>query len=132
MNYITKWHEDLLQRVSLNLAREVRVEGVRKQHVGPRLEYARIDVLAEPSEAFDVHFAPELDKSGTTHMFLESAVLGLLDILMVAEPYPLRNVKLTITHCDIDPVASSQMAFRQAGRDAGTMIMNSLKRATST
>jgi len=127
MNYITKWYDDLMQRSSLNLPREIRVEGLPKQHVGPRLEFAKIEILAEPSASFDVRFASGLDQNDITRMFLDAAVLGLLDIFLISEAQPLRNVRITVTRCEVDPIDSSEMAFRHAGRDAGEKIINALR-----
>ena len=127
MKYIEKWHEHILGRSSLSLPHAMRVEGLRKEHLGPRLDYAKIGVLVEPAASFDVRFGPNVDQSDKTQMFLEAAIFGLLDILLVSGAYPLRKVCLTFTDCDIDPIDSSQMAFHHAGRDAGTKIMAALK-----
>jgi hypothetical protein len=102
------------------------VTGVHQQHMGPRLEHAKIEVLAEPAASFEVRFGPDVDDSDASRIFLEAAVFGLLDILLVSRTHPLRNVSITVTHCEIDPVDSSQMAFRQAGRDAGMKIINAI------
>ena len=131
MNYITKWCEELQSRTSLTLPSRMTVNGVRQQHTGPRLEYAKIEVLVEPAASFEVRFGPDVDDSDPSRIFLEAAVFGLLDILLVSRPYPLRNVSVTLTHCEIDPVDSSQMAFRHAGRDAGMKIISTLSSGTS-
>ncbi len=126
MNYLTKWFDEVQSRHSMSLSSSVTVSGVRDQHMGPRWERAKIEVRAEPAASFDVRFGPDIDQSDTTRMFLEAALFGLLDILLVYRTYPLRNVRITLTRCEIDPVDSSQMAFRQAGRDAGMKIISAL------
>jgi translation elongation factor EF-G len=105
------------------------VNGVHQQHMGPKSEYARIEVLAEPATSFEVRFGPDVGESDPSRIFLEAAVFGLLDILLVSRTYPLRNIRITLTHCEIHPVDSSQIAFRQAGRDAGMKIINALSSA---
>ena len=131
MNYITKWCDEIQSRTSLTLPSRMTVNGVRQQHMGPRLEYAKIEVFVKPAASFEVRFGPGVDQSDPSRIFLEAAVFGLLDILLVSRPYPLRNVSVTLTHCEIDPVDSSQIAFRQAGRDAGMKIINALSSGTT-
>ncbi len=126
MNYVAKWYDGILNRSSLSLPQSVRVEGVRQQHLGPRLEYAKVEVLVEPAVSFEVRFASDVLQIDANRIFLEAAVFGLLDILLVSEAYPLRNVSVTVTRCDVDPVDSSEMAFRHAGRDAGRKVISAL------
>ena len=92
----TKWHDNILSRSSLSLQSSVRVKGLRDEHLGPMLEYAAIEVLAEPSASFDVQFGTDIEQSEDKRLFLEAAVYGLLDILLVSEPYPIRNVCITV------------------------------------
>jgi len=127
MNYIAKWYDNILRRSSVSLSRAVRVEGLREEHLGPRFDFAKIDVLVEPAASFDVRFGPDVDQSDTTRMFLEAAVFGLLDILLVSGRHPLRNVCITLTRCEIDPIDSCQMAFYHAGRDAGKKIVSEIE-----
>lgn len=123
MSFITEWLHDIASRTSLQLPRTVRVEGMRRQHVGPSLQFAKVEVLAEPSASFEVAFGPDLKWSDNTELFLQAAVFGILDVLLVSEAYPLRNVRITIVSYQDDPVDSSQMAFRHAGREAGRRIL---------
>ena len=55
--------------------------------------------------------------------FLRQAVLGVLDVLTTRPPLPLLNVRLRIVAAEFDPVASSERAFRLAGRDAAEKII---------
>jgi len=128
MSYITKWCDEIQSRTSMTVSSSIAVTGVRDAHLGPRLEYAKIEVLAEPATTLEVAFAPDVEQSDTDRMFLDAAVFGVLDILLVSELYPLRNVAITLTRVEYDPISSSPMAFRQAGRDAGRKIMGALKR----
>jgi len=127
MNYLEKWLHDLATRQSEAISKTVRVVGVRDKILGPRSDFARIEVICEPASklevVFDVPNATELEQEG----YLEWATLGLLDVLMTGNTYPLRNVRLTIKAAEVHPIHSNQMAFRHAGRDAGRQILEALK-----
>jgi len=69
----------------------------------------------EPATSLEVRLSPELERANNVQAFLQAALFGLLDVLLVTENYPLRNVRITFSHCEVDPVSSSQIAFRYAG-----------------
>jgi translation elongation factor EF-G len=119
MNYLNKWYEDILTRSSLPLAQSVRVRGQRDEHLGPREEFGEIEVLIEPSSSFEVLVDTKIEKSEEVGSFIDSALYGLLDVLLVSGPFPVRDVRILLTDLKYDAVRSSRMAFRQAGRDAG-------------
>lgn len=88
------------------------------------MEVARIDLLVEPADLFEVVVAvPKLAPTPEHERFIEWAIFGFLDVVMVAEPYPIKSVKLTIMDAEVDAVSSSMMAFRHAGRDAGRKFL---------
>lgn len=132
MNYIAKWCEEIQSRTPTSVPRRLTATGVRDQHVGPRMEYAKIEVVVEPATSLGIRFPTDVDAIETTRLFLEAAIFGLLDILLVSGPYPVRNVSITIARCEIDPINSSQMAFRYAGRDAGRKIIRALHTGTKS
>jgi len=125
--YLERWAADIAARQSATLTASGTVEGVREKILGPRSDFAKIVVAYEPSRSFVVDcVAPnreELEANG----YLECAVFGLLDILMTAGAYPLRNVKLTVTQAEIHPIHANQMAFRWAGRDAAANLLEAIK-----
>lgn len=55
--------------------------------------------------------------------FARAAVLGLLDVLLTADPFPLREVALRIVEIQVHPVDSTVVALRRAGRDAGRKLL---------
>lgn len=127
MSFIDEWSADVLTRASRVLTRPVEVEGERKAHLGPRLEVARVRLLVEPAEAFEVSIeAPGLDAILGGASFARAAVLGFLDVVLLAEPQPLRKIRVRVLEVRIDPVSSSAMAFRRAGRVAGKRLLESL------
>lgn len=131
MNYFTKWYDDIMRRKSRTLTVSVSVEGLHQRHVGPSIQVARLELVAEPSTSFEVVIGRDVNLDNeAAQSFLDAALYGLLDVLLVFEVYPLRDVRITITRLQIDPVSSSQMAFRLAGRDAGTKIMAEIKRGS--
>lgn len=124
MNYLEQWAAGLLSSRTEPLTKAVRVNGTRNVHLGPRMEIARITLLIEPAEAFEANVAtPRMSAKPDQARFIEWAIFGFLDIVMVAEQYPIRSIKITVVDTEIDPVSSSMMAFRHAGRDAGRKFL---------
>ena len=126
--YLAKWAGDLISGESRRLPKAFRVQGVREAHLGPRLEVARVELLAEPADDLNVVF----DTSGLAPRpelppFVESAVFGFLDVVLLAEPYPLRKMTLTVVDMEVDPVSSSVRAFRLAGREAGRRLLEAIE-----
>jgi hypothetical protein len=127
-DYLSDWAKNVLGRTSLNLKQSVEVEGIRNQHLGGRWETARIRIAAKPHDHFFVTLdslinKQELDK----YSYLDWAVMGILDVLLVSEAYPLKNVSIDFLEAEIDPVHASQMAFRHAGRDAARKLLQAVK-----
>lgn len=124
--YLERWARDAVSRQSLPLARSVHVEGVRIAHLGPRMESARVEFLLEPAQEFEV--AVELPPLGAEQAhFVESAIFGFLDVVLLAEPRPYKDMKLRVLGVDVDPVSSSLIAFRLAGRDAGRKFLDAVR-----
>lgn len=124
---LERWANDVMSRQSAAVAIAGSVEGVRDKPLGPRSDFARIMVTYDPSQSLIIECsAPnraELEAGG----YLEFASFGLLDVLMTAGAYPLRNVRLIITEAEIHPMHANQMAFRWAGRDAAAKLLEAIK-----
>ncbi|PTY01764.1 hypothetical protein DB346_11260 [Verrucomicrobia bacterium LW23] len=125
-NYLEQWSNQFASRLSATVARSGRVEGVRDKVLGPRSDYASIVVAFEASDSLKVECSAdnraELEACG----YLDYAVFGLLDVLMTASTYPMRNIRLNIVEAEIHPIHANQLAFRWAGRDAGRKIIEML------
>lgn len=129
MNYIEKWTENLLLSQAMTLSSTVHVEGIRKAHLGPRMEFGRVEFIIEPADGFDVSVeVANVDENTEYKWYIEWAIFGFLDVVMVGAPYPYKKLKLRVVGVEIDPIDSSQMAFRLAGRDAGRKFLEEQKR----
>jgi hypothetical protein len=127
-NYLEEWAVSVQKRPSSTLKAPVEITGVRNQHMGPRWEFATINLKIEPAEGFSVNTAllpsqAHLEENG----YLNAAVMGLLDILLTAEAAPLKNINVIFLNVEEHPIDSSQMAFRQAGRDAARKLLKANK-----
>ena len=122
MNYIGLWLEDIRARPSLTLKSSLQVQALHDKHLGPRSEYAKVDILFEPAPQFEVVTQVDVGKG-----YVNSIVFGLLDILLASGQYPLKDIRVVIKGIETDPINSSQMAFRLAGRRAGMLLMESLE-----
>ena len=129
MEYLKKWIEYLVSQPSLTLKRPLIVEGACKKHLGPRLEYAVIEIMIEPSDALIVEFSKELlEMDEYSRTLLDVAIFGIFDIIMVTKTVPLRKIKINFLNADIHPIDSNRAAFLKAGRDAGYKIINAIEK----
>jgi hypothetical protein len=131
-DYLRLWPEELLKLRSLTLKSRITATGERNQHLGPRWEFAKVQVSVEPAENFEVSDDAITSEEARKHGYLDWTVFGLLDVLMVTESAPLRNVRITLEKVEHHAVDSTPMAFRHAGRDAGRKIMESLRQTLFT
>lgn len=128
MNYLEKWTKSLVSSRSLPLNRTVQVEGIRKAHLGPRMDFAQVSFVVEPADAFNaVVQVPNIEANVEHQRFVEWAIYGFLDVVMMTEPYPTKNITLTVVGAEIDPVSSNMVAFRLAGREAGRKFIEELR-----
>lgn len=125
MDYITEWAKDFKARVSLELRKPVEVEGVCNVHLGPRWEFAKILLRAEPADefCFDVNLGDK-KRRFEDEGYIDSLIKGLLDSLLVSETAPLRKVRVTLISAEDHEIDSSTVAFRLAGRAAGRKILD--------
>lgn len=127
-DYLNLWPQELLKLNSLTLKSKVSVMGERNQHLGPRWEFAKIQISVEPAPRFEVVDTTANSAEARRAGYLDWAIFGLLDVLLVAESAPLKNIKVIVERIEAHPVDSSQMAFRQAGRDAGRKVVEYLQK----
>jgi hypothetical protein len=128
-DYLHLWVLELLKLNSLPLKSKITVVGERDQHMGPRWEFAKVQVSVKPASNFEVVDATPPKKSQHQDVYFDWVIFGLLDVLMVTESAPLKNVRLTIEKLEEHAVDSSPTAFRHAGRDAGRKILESLRQS---
>jgi len=125
MDYLNSWAQNVIKRKSIPLQKVIEAEGLRDTHLGPRWEFAKIKIQAEPSDNFVVHFnindskREKLDREG----YLQAAIFGICDVLLVSNQAPLRDICITFLDAEEHEVDSSPNAFRMAGRDAARKLM---------
>jgi hypothetical protein len=127
-DYLGLWAEGWLKRSSMLLSEPISVTGEREKHFGPKSEFAKVKMTVYPSSALEIIDASaesvELEKLGVG--WPDSAIFGLLDVLMLAESNPLYKVRVVLETDAYHDVDSSWNAFRHAGRDAGRKILDRL------
>jgi len=128
MDILHQWQQHILESKSFNLADKLIIEGLFKHQSGGRIQYAKVVFEIKPNPHFDVDLAPFLNVNDETKGYMEWAIFGLLDQLLVISIEPLRNIYVSIKTIDIHPVHSSKAAFRFAGRDAGQKIPFTMRR----
>jgi translation elongation factor EF-G len=127
-DYVSLWAEGLPNQHSRVLSVPITVLGKRIRQLGPRSEFAKVRLTVLPSNSFEVidrvAERSELEKLGVG--WPDCAIFGLLDVLMFTESGPLFKVCVALEEVWYHEVDSSWQAFRQAGRDAGRKIIESI------
>jgi Elongation factor G, domain IV len=127
MNYLEKWAQSILRRTSNTLKTPVEIEAERDAHLGPRWEYAKIKLRIEPAETFEVRSEVQITEDTVRQTYLDATIMGLLDVLLVAEESPLIRISVNITALEEHEVDSTPMAFRMAGREAGKKLLKAAR-----
>ena len=126
-DYLTLWDGGPPNKNSRILAAPITVIG---EHIhGPKSEFAKVRLTVRPADTFEVVDGvtekDELEKLGVG--WPDPVIFGLLDVLMNAEPDPLKNVHVTLEQAWYHEADSSRNAFRSAGRDAGRRIIAAIE-----
>lgn len=124
--YIKMWAEGMQARSSAVISSKIQVTGERNQSLGPRFQFARVQVSVEPAPEFEVVDRTPVSKELRELDFPDWFVFGMLDVLLSAEPHPLHKIRVTLVAVEFDPIDTSAAAFRHAGRDAARKVMNTL------
>jgi len=119
------WFDDRLAVPSAQIPQTVSVSVTHDKHLGPMWERAGLVLEVAPASQFVVEVAIA-EPSEEAREFAKAAVLGFLDVAMVSTPFPMRDVRLRVVELHVDPVASNQMAFREAGRQAAREVIERL------
>jgi hypothetical protein len=123
-NYLTLWDEGWLKA-------PITVIGEHIQ--GAKSEFAKVRLTLNPAKAFEVEDCVE-DKEELEKLNVgwpDSFIIGMLDVLMKAEPDPLTKVRVTLEQVWYHDADSSREAFCNAGRDAGRKIIAVIDRRRS-
>lgn len=122
---LTDWFEELQSKSRTSIPHPVQVVGTYRVHHDASY-FAEVEILAEPSTEWSVELGvsvddyPELQSWG----LLSAIVFGLYDVLAVdSVGRPLLDLRIKIIGLKIDPVGSSWLAFRMAGRKAAEQIL---------
>ena len=130
MNYLELWIGNLRQRNSVRLTQAITVVGHREKPFGPHSEFAKVVMTISPAEELDVvdnvPYRKELESLGVA--WPQCVVFGLLDVLMFAEFGCLYKIRITLDDAVYHEIDSSERAFREAGRDAGRHVIQTVTR----
>jgi hypothetical protein len=126
-DFVSLWLDGLPRRKAKTVSAPIKASGKFDGYLVYGFQRAEIELDVEPSSSFEVVDALHRNEEVRDNGFFEWAIFGLLDILMVAEPEPVSNVRLVLNDMDYDRIECSQLAFRLAGRDAGRKILEAAK-----
>jgi hypothetical protein len=124
-DFLRQWLNGLPSRKSWRLKRPVSVTGRREKHWSDRSEYASISITIDPAEHFEVvdRVPCRSEIEALRIGWPQPIIFGLLDVLMTMESYPLYKVRVTLNDAAYHDTDSTEIAFREAARDAGRRIV---------
>ncbi len=132
MNYLEEWTTSIIRRPSAKLKEPVEVDGLRNAHLGPRWEFAKVRMRVEPSDKFEVRFEIPRNEGSERAIYMDAAIMGLLDAVLVSESSPMIEIRVTLIGMEAHEVDSSPRAFRMAGRDAGQNLLKAARELALT
>jgi hypothetical protein len=131
-DYLKLWTEGLSEplpeRTPISLPAPITVLGRRCVQRGPRGEFAMVRLTLHPASGVEVvdRVAEKEELERLEVEWPDPVVLGLLDVLMLAEPGPLYKIAIVLQEVSYHDVDSTFVAFRHAGQDAGRKVINEL------
>lgn len=131
-DYLALWRDGLPKLHSSSLEYRVSATGVCDRHLGGHWAFATITLTVEPASSFEVVDELPEDEEFRKEGFLDWSIFGLIDVLMLAGPGPIQNVRVNLDAAEYSRVDSSRMAFRWAGRDAGRKILSAIDEIRGT
>jgi hypothetical protein len=122
-----KWFINLLQKPDLLLPASIAVSGEHNRHVGPKIDFASVTIVIASSEQFNFVNEVELTDELNLMKFPECAIFGFLDMVMVSDGIGIGRMRLTLKDAGYNPIESSALAFREAGRNADRKFIQILR-----
>jgi len=126
-DYVGLWLDGQPRPKPRTISVPIRASGKFDGYLVYGIQRAEIELEVEPSSNFEVVDTLQRNEEVRENGFLDWAVFGLLDVLMVADPEPICNLRVVLIDMDYDHIETSQMAFRLAGRIAGQQIVSILE-----
>jgi hypothetical protein len=127
VDYREIWARNLLEENQLSIEAPMSIIGERNVHLGPRWEFAKVELNITPANGFQVVDAIPSDPKLRVYGHPDWVVFGLLDVLMTAESAPLTGFVVKIEKIEYHPIDSSPMALRRAGRNAATKLLEEVR-----
>lgn len=120
---VESWIYGIFNKMSPILDSEIKVVGVRERYP---MERASATLIVKPSNIFAVEIENEEILSDEEVKFANFFVFGVLDVIISSDLVKISRVSICISCLVIDPVISSPISFRHAGRDAGEKFIRSV------
>src|SRR5215211_7050728 len=121
-NILQAWFNDALTRTLVTIMKSGLITGSYRRNYAP-IQWARVVMYVAPANELTVE-VDHINQLASEPM-LDSALYGVLDILLTAQGNPTLSVLLRLEAVHIDKF-STENAMRMAGRDIGRQIIEKL------
>lgn len=130
---VNKWYDSILSDFNRSSpsqdCRIFEANGSVNIPMGPRSHVGEVRLLISPSsQGFSMTVNPNASNDSEAQVYAENAVFGFLDVFLT-QTYGVvrRPVAVEVAGLSVDPVNSSPVAFRLAGRKAGWQYLDLLR-----
>jgi hypothetical protein len=107
----------------VTLEKPIRIEAKRRKHLGPTMEFAKVNIYAEPASEFSVVDLVSAENRVREFGYPDQFIDGLLEILVSNEHQPLTRIRVTLESAEFSEIDSTPRAFFEAGRIAGRQLL---------
>lgn len=123
---IRDWASSIENAPLVGISTTKQVEGVCKVGRGGRFLFAAVEMTFAPHEALLLEASVPGEDGGTAKAegWIDSALMGVLDVMLVGPPVPINKFRCTLDAIKHHPVDSSPEAFRLAGRKAAEAYLS--------
>jgi hypothetical protein len=121
------WFRNLVTATRLPLDKSISARGQYDKHTGPGWASAAVLIAVSPGSSFSVRNNVALTEERSSLGFPDFVIFGFLDVMLVADNVDTNSIILTIDDVCIDPITTTPMALREAGRDAARKILETIR-----
>lgn len=126
MDKINEWFEYFKHHEGRTVRHTQRVQGLyKKVFAGGRTIFAGVGMEISPSDqlSFSTDLSEEEQLIIGNAEYFESICMGVLDVLLVQPPIPVKRFACRIDKIEYHEIDSSPRAFRLAARDAAEKFL---------
>ena len=110
-DFIKLWLDGLSKRGSCLIDERLTVSGRFEAYLVHAIQRVEIELVVEPAPQFEVVEAAPQTEDLRRNGYLEWAIFGILDVLMLGELEPVYKLRIILRNADYDPIDCFRWPF---------------------